>query len=137
MGEIGRTTRIARALLEVLRPLTGDPSTGTALVTATAGDVTLPARCFFAPLRKSVSNQESLDRDNLVRSTADAGDQIISSAGVSVPLISMLGGKRQNLPAGTRLRLDPPLLGINAIATVEAPGMACTIAVAIGEEPVP
>jgi len=120
MGQIGRTTRTARAILEVLRPLTGEPATGTALVSATAGDVVLPAGCFFAPLKQSVSKLESLDRENLVRSRSET---IINASGVSVPIISMLGGVRQNIEAGTRLRVDPPLDGLETFATIEAPGM--------------
>lgn len=120
MSQIGKTTRTGRALMEVLRPLTGDPSTGSATIKSTSGDVKLPKRCFMAPLRRFVSNQEALDRDNLLRTREDV---IATTAGVSVPLISMLGGKRQNHPVGTRLLLDPPLLGIEPYATVDTGGM--------------
>jgi hypothetical protein len=121
MSEIGRTTRIARAIVEVLRPLTGDRSSGIALVTATAGDIMLPARSFLAPLRRSISGQESIDRENLVRTTGE--DAIVRATGTLVPIVSVLGGSRQNYVAGTRLRFDPPLDGVEELATIAAPGM--------------
>jgi hypothetical protein len=112
-GQIGLSTRTARAILEVLRPLTGTPSTGTATITASSADVIVPARCFLAPIRKTGGGNAQIDRDNLIRTTTET---TVTSGGTSVPIISMLGGKQQNWPAGTQLRFDPVLEGVEEVA---------------------
>lgn len=114
---IGHTTRTARAILEVLRPLTGDPATGTATMTATGADIEVEAGSFLAPVRKTRGGSRKIDRDNLVRTREDT---TITSTGTAVGIISMLGGARQNLPAGTVLRFDPPLEGVEETAPVAA-----------------
>lgn len=114
---IGSTTRTARAILEVLKPLTGSPATGTATVTASGADVVVPAGCFLAPVKKTRGGSSKIDRDNLVRTRTAT---TVTGSGVAVDVITMLGGARQNLPAGTVLRFDPPLEGVEDTAPVVA-----------------
>jgi len=123
---IGQTKRIARAIAEVLRPLTGTPATGFATVTASGSDILLPAGSFAAPIRTSTSGTppttcQQIDRENLVRTTVDV---IATTAGTTVPVTTMLGGIRQNLAALTSLRWDPPLIGMAPLAAVGAAALA-------------
>lgn len=117
MSVIGQTTRTARAIMEVLRPLTGSPALGTATVTATGADIEVPKGCFFAPVKKYRGGSLKIDRDNLLRTREDT---TVTSGGTSLGVISMLGGGRQNLEAGTVLRFDPPLAGVDEEAPVDA-----------------
>ena len=121
---IGQTTRVARAIIEVLAPMTGSPAYGFALVKATAGDVLLPACSFAAPIQLSgvgTTPNQQIDRENLIRTTDDV---VVNSAGVLVPIRSLLGGDRQNWPVDTELRWDPPLAGIEEVSKVALGPMA-------------
>ncbi len=103
--------RLARALLSTLAPITGTRATGTVTATALV-DGTLPRNAHLLPV---VGGQL---RDDLVFKTAEA---VTLTAGAHVvDIISNVGGARQNLPAGTVLRFDPPIEGFAPTVTLDA-----------------
>lgn len=119
---IGQTLRVARAMIEVLRPLTGAGSAGYAIVKATGDDVLLPPMSYAAPLTTSGVGSpplQEVDRENLVRTTVGV---VVSAAGALVPVRSILGGARQNLAGGTELRWDPPIDGVEEVSALSSGG---------------
>ena len=127
---IGRTVEIQRLLMAALRPLTGDRASATATVKATVADVTLPVNTFAYPVPESAAGVFSVDDQRIIRTDAEA---IVTAAGSTVQVTSLLGGARHNaLPAGTRLLWDPPVYGLetqSVLATdmtggVDAPDLA-------------
>ena len=114
----GQTTQIARAIIEVLRPLTGTPAYGFALVKATGADVLLPKNSYAAPIVASgvgTPPLKQIDRENLVRTVDEV---VVNTIGKLVPIKSILGGLRQNRPVDTELRWDPPIDGVELVSTV-------------------
>lgn len=116
------TLRIERALMSVLGQagLTGARATGTALIKATGTDVVLTRPAYAAPILMSVAGNSQRFPQRLVKITADA---TVTSAGVVVPVTSMLGGLGGNLPEGTPLRWDPPITGVELQSVIRAPGL--------------
>lgn len=123
---IGATVRIERAIMSVLSQpqldpslpgLTGIRSTGSVTVRATGADVTLPANSYATAVVTSASGLSGIDQHRLVKAVAAT---TVTSAGNSVSLMSMTGGSDMNLPAGTVLRWDPPIAGIESTSTLSA-----------------
>jgi hypothetical protein len=116
---IGQTKRIRRALMAVLRPLTGDRATGQVLAKAAVGTTTikLPKGSYCLPAPASVAGKTQLSQELLLHTTAET---VVTEAGTLVPITSTLGGVRHNLAAGTVVRWDPPLLGMVPTAAVHA-----------------
>lgn len=121
----GVRTFTLRKLMAVLAPLTGLRASTTALVRPSTGsDVTLPAGCYVAPTVRSQADVPAVDRGRLffVERNPDTedGTWTVTPAGSSVAISSVLGGERHNLPADTVLHWDPPLVGLEDTATMEA-----------------
>jgi hypothetical protein len=114
---IGQTKRIRRALVGALSPLMGTRATGTLTVRATSGPTELPESCFAMAIRKTAAGSEAIDRNCLLRTTAKT---LVETGGTSVPVTSMLGGTRQNLPESTLIRWQPSITGIEELAAVAA-----------------
>lgn len=116
---------IARDLMAVCAPTTGTRATGKVLVRAKAGkgNVTLPANWHFIPAINNAAREELLFKTatgpnrakypdgKRKKASADEPDApswwVIPEAGTAVDILSVLGGKRHNLPAGTKLFFDP------------------------------
>jgi len=110
-----------RALFAVIQPQTGGRSSGNVTSTATGADVELPRGRHLIPIIA-----DRLRPDLTFKTTANpgGGDWTVSSGGTSVGVESVLGGKRHDLPAGTKLRWDPAVSGLDDLVTVDAPGLA-------------
>ena len=113
---LGHRIMVLRSLMAVLAPLTGTRATGTATVAATGADVVLPKGCFAAPIVASGTGNAAIARDKLVFTTAET---TVTSAGVSVPVTSLLGGTRHNFADGTQLRWDPSLTGVELVSSLD------------------
>lgn len=115
MTQVGRTVRTARAVLEVLSPLTGARASGQVLVKAAGADAPLPCGSFFCPVIPSTATPalKTIRRDLLYRTTQDA---VVSAAGVLVPVVSVMGGARHNLAAGVEARWDPQVPGVELVS---------------------
>lgn len=114
--------RIRRGILSALRPLQGIASSGTIFARSSsgAGTIELPKNCHLVPIIGSATGRGEISHDLPLRVTATVD---VEEGGTSVAVASVLGGPRNNLAAGTRLRFDPPLVGLEDEATVEAPGL--------------
>ncbi len=113
---VGAVVRIERALLSLLAPLTGTRATGTALVHATSTDVELDVNTYGVPLITGAGGAKQLDPQRMVKTTSAA---TVTAAGVSVPITSVLGGVRMNLPAGTPIVWTPAVTGVEDSSAVE------------------
>ncbi len=131
-----------RCILATLAPLTGTRATGTAIVKATGGAVVLPAASVAIPIVASTtaSAQSQTDWTRLVKAgplpdpTVPSTrlnpiqhiliDPVAEPDGTAVPIYSLLGGAHHNasavsgLAAGTGLRWDPPIAGIELTSTI-------------------
>ncbi len=114
---------LARGIFAQMWPLTGTRATGTATVTAPAGDdFSLPRNTY---LRAIVSGKA---RDDLIfkvgRNTDEADPMapftVPGGGTLSVPILSNVGGAAQNLPADARLRFDPYLPGLEQEVELDA-----------------
>lgn len=123
------TVYTARQIMAVIQPLLGARSSGTATVSATAGNITLKKNAQALPIVPSASGTMQLDPSRPVRVAADT---IVTSAGVAVPVTSLLGGPAQNLPLTTTLRWDPPLDGIELVSPLASALTGATQAVGPG-----
>lgn len=106
---IGQTKRIRRGIMGALLPLTGTRSSGTATVRATGGDIVLPRGSFALPVTTSAAGVSQLAEDLPLWVTVDT---TVTAAGAAVPVSSLLGGARQNMPTASRVRWDPALAGV-------------------------
>lgn len=153
--QIGARLAVKRAILSVLRPMTGSRSTGFATVKATGADTRLYSNTYAFAIPVSSGGNGQIDPDLLVKTGvpdrndpatpwtfARRGDVLgtdvngypiqaegteswidVTSAGVQVPIVSVLGGKHLNLSAGMRIRWNPGVPGIEPVSVVSAPGM--------------
>lgn len=114
----GLTKRIRRGLISCLRPMTGDYSTGqvTAAASSGAGTVTIPRNCHLVPILESKAGRAEISHDLPFRVVAAVD---VPEAGGTVELASLLGGAANNLKAGTQLKWDPPLVGLEPLVTVD------------------
>ena len=109
--------RTARALFSVLSPLTGARSKGSVLVRSTGGDVALLGErpIYGVPVRGG-----ALDYDAMVKTS---GAAIVTPTGTLVPVTSLLGGAHVALPAGTPIRWDPTVPGLEPASVVASGGL--------------
>lgn len=118
--------QLARAMFGQLSPITGTRGTGTVTVTNPTGDdIELPPNMYLLPVVgaeladdlvfKVAPNPATVEPHN-------RGGQwtIPASSSLSVAVRSNLGGARHNLPAGTVLRWDPLLDGLDETVTLDA-----------------
>jgi len=120
---IGQTKAIRRAIMGVLRPLSGDRATGVILARAASGygEITVPVNSYLQPVTSSAAGTKMVDRNQLVRTTQA---MVVTEAGTVLPVASLGGGAKQNLAKSTLLRWDPPLTGLVATATVHGAALA-------------
>lgn len=103
-----------RHIMAMLAPLMGTRVTANVTAAATGGDVTVCKGWHLLRIRRSVATgRGELDRTAPYVVTADT---TVTSAGVSVPIKSTLGGAAQTLDAGDVLVWDPPRVGLAAQA---------------------
>lgn len=116
------TVRTERALLSVLAQggLTGVRATGIATVKATGGDVVLPRASYAVPIVTSAAGLAQRLPQQLVKVKAAT---TVKAAGTAVPVLAMVGGAAGNLPAGTKLRWDPPVPGVEIESVLDGGGM--------------
>lgn len=114
--------RLERAIMSCLAPLTGERATGAVTLSATGADVAISKETppYAIPIIGSAAGVDGLDYDRMVKLVQTA---TITAAGVNVTAVSMLGGLRQNLPAGTVVRLNPPIAGLQPTGVIAAPGL--------------
>jgi hypothetical protein len=126
---LSRTLDTARALLGIVQPNMGTRATGTLTVKSTAGTPELPAGSVGLPLIVSAAGSRQIDPKRPLRVTEATA---LSVAGVAVPVESILGGPAQNLPAGTEVRWDPPLIGVEPVSVLASPLAGGLAAVGLG-----
>lgn len=117
----------ARGILAALQPQTGERATGSILATATSSDVVVPRNAVLIPVLNGQTRPELIiktDKGTHSPTGCNKYSWLVSSAGTSINVLSNIGGARHNLPATTVLRWDPPIAGLAATATVQAPGLA-------------
>ena len=126
----------ARDIMAVVAPVTGTRATGKVLIRSRPGKGTvyLPANWHFIPVVNKASRDELLfktaqgpgrakfpdgKRKKLSESEPDAPSWwTITEQGTIVDVLSVLGGKRHNLPAGAQLQFDPVHPDLEPVATV-------------------
>lgn len=125
----GEVERLARALQAQLHPLTGGRATGTALVTRTGGEVVLSPNTYVIPVSATADtpseNKTMIAKVDFNPLTAEphkqGGDWIIGPTATQVSFIANAGGLRFNsIKSGYKLRFDPPVPGLEPLATVDA-----------------
>jgi hypothetical protein len=128
----GQIKRLQRAIFAQLSPLTGSRASGAARVVALngGGDITLPVNTYLIPavdgesrdsrLYKVAPNPDTITAGSVASGQWSGGEWVIPEGDeLQVTIQSNIGGAHQNLPAGTRLRFDPPVAGLEADALVE------------------
>lgn len=106
--------QLGRALLATLAPATGVRATGTVTATAGSAEVEIPRNSYLMP----VVNGKM--RDDLLFKTRASWTLAADATEAGIPIISNVGGARHNLPAGTVLRFDPVLEGVERDVTLDA-----------------
>lgn len=115
----------ARAILATIQPVTGERATGSVLATATGADVVVPRNSHLIPVVDGQLKPEwQFKTDAGPLAAPNKNSWTVTSGGTSVDVLSVIGGVRHNLAAGTVLRWDPPISGLAPTVTVEAPGLA-------------
>jgi hypothetical protein len=113
---IGARTWMKRALVSVLAPLTGVRGSGSALVHATGADTTLPNATYGIPVMVSAAGGAQADASRLVKTV---GDVVVTAAGVSVPVVSVLGGAQHAFPIGTKILWSPAVPGVEGVSLLD------------------
>lgn len=119
------TIDTARDIMAALQPTTGTRATGKILVTpnGTAPTVIRRNQCLI-PIINSDARETLLFKVAEGPEDGDPnpkGSWIVDPAGSSIDVFSVLGGKRHNLPAGTKMRLDPlPPEPLNPVVTLQS-----------------
>lgn len=109
------------AILGLLSQHQGQYASGPALVHATGSDVDVPHGTVGLPILNGELDEQAAVR--VAKNPATDGEWTVTSAGVAVTLESVVAGTRVNLAAGTSIRWDPPLAGVEATSDVQAPGL--------------
>lgn len=132
------TERNGRALIAQLSDLIGARPSGPALVTAPTGTVTLPPNTYAVPIVNGNERRRELVKVAFNPATTRAhrqGGEWTIAGTTAVTFIGNVGGV-WSVPAGAKLRFEPPVAGLNELATVadagitggnEAGGLARTI----------
>lgn len=117
--------RLGRALLSQLTTMTGERARLVARVTATTDPVLLKPNTYAYPIR-GTGHDSILFKAEPNPATAQpffqGGEWTIEPAGTEVMFQAYAGGARFNLPAGTKLRLDPVPDGLEPDAVVTVAG---------------
>jgi hypothetical protein len=118
------TTYGYRALQAILQDFQGAFGVGPATVRASASGapVTLEHGAFAIPIVDEGAREELTVKVDPNPATAD-GSWSVTRAGASVTFSTLQGGQRCNLPAGTRLKFDPPVTGLESMAVVGTGGI--------------
>lgn len=112
-------TRLLRSIEGLLQPLTGDRATGTVAMKAADADLVLPKGTYLAPVLVSDTGNKQLAPGQMYRTLASA--TLTSSAEVDVPIESVVGGERMNLPEGTEfVPLSGAPAGIDPLITASS-----------------
>ncbi len=103
-----QTILLARRLLAVIQPCTGDRASGPVKLFARSGTVVrVPRGCYALPILSTRATP------SLLFKTAEGPEEdeswLVADSGTDVTFISNVGGKRHNLPIGTQILLDPRL----------------------------
>jgi hypothetical protein len=114
---MGIILRTARAIMATLQPMTGTRAEGSALVTATGDDVSIPRNNYALPVI------EGQQRPDLAMKVAEGpnsdGSWTVTSEGTVVEMFSNLGGRRMCIPSSTVLAFDPQISGIRSAEAVD------------------
>lgn len=95
---------LARCIMALIQPLTGDRATGKITISATSADVVMTHKRWLAPvingqLREDMAVKVAFNPDEA------RGKWTVTNAGIEVPAFSLVGGARHNLMiAGTVMR---------------------------------
>lgn len=116
------THTLGRGLQACLQVLQGDYSTGSVRAVATTDPVELPKGTFGIPI---VDGSEDESKAVIVTAnpSATGGAWTVTSAGLDVAVASIQGGVHTALAAGTLVRWDPPITGLELTGTVSAGGL--------------
>jgi hypothetical protein len=119
----GDLKRIRRGIISALAPLVGTVATGSVLARSSsgAGAITIPKHCFLVPIPESAAGRVEISHDLPIRVTAATE---IGEGGAAVPVASICGGPRNNFAAGTRMRWDPVLTGVEPEVVVTGGDMS-------------
>jgi hypothetical protein len=118
---------LARGILSQLSVLFGSRGTGKVLVKATGDDMLLTPNSYGAPIITTASGPG--ERPDMLVKTAfnpateephkQGGDWLITAAGTEVDLVTAIGSTQSAaIVAGSSIRWDPPLEGIEATSLV-------------------
>lgn len=127
----------ARLLMAAMAPTTGERASAQVTVRSTTGStVYLPVGAHLFPLVNHAAREDLLFKvgpgpfravfPNGIRKKASPDEPDVSSwwaippGGTTVDIHSLLGGKRHNLPAGTKLTFDPVIPGLD-VSPLAAP----------------
>jgi hypothetical protein len=119
--------QLARAVLSQLSVLFGTRGTGKVLVKATDEDMLLTPNSYAVPIITTASGPG--ERPDMLLKTAfnpateeahkQGGDWLITAAGTEVDLVTAIGSTQSAaITAGSKVRFDPPLPGIEPTADV-------------------
>jgi hypothetical protein len=113
--------QLARAMLGQLSPLSGTRAAGSVVVTnPTGAEIRLPRNAYLVPVVEAEAADDLLFKTCPNPDTLDVGGawSIPALGQATVGITSNLGGARHNLAAGSVLRFDPPLDGVDLDATL-------------------
>lgn len=111
---------MARDLIACMAPMTGTRASGTATVTTVEGeDVRFDKAVYLTPV---VSGKARPDLVCKVTANPDEedGHWDTDSDGVSIGIVSNIGGARFNFPAGTRFLIDPDDPDVSKVVSIVA-----------------
>lgn len=110
------------AAISVLHPLTGTRANSVATATATGAPAVIPLGTYALPTVSSPTGNAWQGFGHMLKVVDDT---TVTSAGTPVAMVSVSGGIRQNLPAGTLLEwypYPPPGVGPTAVLAGDATG---------------
>lgn len=116
------TIYVTHAIESILQELQGTFATGQVLVKSLSGTVSLPAGSFAVPIVDGSASEELCCKVDPNPDTADHSWPA-TEAGVSVTFSTLQGGQRCRINAGTRLKFDPAVSGIEQFAVAASAGI--------------
>lgn len=105
-----------RAIQALLQVLMGPPASGELTVRSTGATGTVPAQACLIPIDTGELDEEAMVFVQPNPATED-GSWPVTSGGTAVQVEALQGGARGNRASGAEYRFDPPLEGIEAVAT--------------------
>jgi hypothetical protein len=109
---------VARGIMAIIQPETGDRATGTVKIVATSSDVTVDRNKFIVPIVGGRHRPDLVFK--VARGPESDRSWTVTSSGVDVSVLSNIGGARHNLPMATEFVFDPPLDGIDSVVPTAA-----------------